>query len=621
MGASEFRLPRVGAAFADGGRNAVMGGDAWALEAGTILRNGIVCPAPGVIAALDGPDASALRKACSGLRFSRTTIAAGVRLYGEFPTSLQWSPGGTKAGTFHSFGWEADSVVIGKTWHPLNVETITAASDIISRHQLRDKPLTLGRYLRLLADPLAFDFIIDDIRQDALKYWRIDSSLREPPKGLTAKLYPYQVEGSAILRSLTRFETGSLLADEMGLGKTVQLISVVVDQPNGCRSLIIVPASLLANWNRELATFAPTLTVLTHTGPNRRGVSAALHGYDVVLTTYETTVSDVYLLGAICWDLVVLDEAQQIRNPETQRSATVKGLRRTCSIAVTGTPIQNRLADLWSISEFILPSLLGGRSAFEASFPDERSAAERLGRIVAPITVRRRVKDVAKDLPPLIEIRTPISMNQDDATEYAELSSAGGLESHSARVTFCAHVTRDVSDDLQWFRGRAKVQHLEALLSEIFETGEKSLVFASYQTVLDNLLAVSQMIEEYGFHAVIDGRTPVPRRQAIVDHFSRHIGAACLFLNPAAAGVGLNIAAANHVIHFNPGYNPAVTDQATARAYRRLQERPVFAHHLYYTDTVEERAVGISTEKRELADGMDDGVRASTQTERNEHGR
>jgi SNF2 family DNA or RNA helicase len=430
-------------------------------------------------------------------------------------------------------------------------------------------------------------------------------------EGLHAKLYPYQKDGVAFLRLVADEGLGCILGDEMGLGKTLQVIALIQAETNVHRApaLVIAPATLLENWRRELALFAPQLSVLVHAGPNRPGQAGKLTSFDVVVTSYETAVRDEPMLSSVSWNVLAVDEAQSIRNPEAQRTLAIKRLPRRVSLAVTGTPVENRLADLWSLSDFALPGLLGGVADFHAAYDDTATDASRLAVVVAPILLRRRVSEVAKDLPPRIDIPQCIMMTRALAETYeevrkeaeAEYGPAAGLVSLQKLRMFCSHpmlVDRWEGDPAT---GMPKFQRLLEILEEVFARGEKALVFGSYTKMADILVDHLPKAFPSGFFRCIDGRTAIADRQPTVDGFSEFAGYGALVLNPKAAGVGLNITAANHVIHYNPEWNPAVEDQASARAYRRKQTRSVTVHHLYFGDTVEDVMVARLNFKRSLA--------------------
>lgn len=427
------------------------------------------------------------------------------------------------------------------------------------------------------------------------------------------ELFDYQEIGVSFLAAVARESLGCVLADEMGLGKTLQVIALLSIEKAAarCPNLIVCPATLLENWRREIVVFAPHLSTLIHSGPTRTGNPSVFLGYDVVVISYETAVRDEPLLSSVQWNILALDEAQNIKNPDAQRTAAVKGLPRRVSLAVTGTPVENKLTDLWSIADFALPGLLGSQKDFEAAYDDTHEDASRLAPVVAPILLRRRVADVAKDLPPRIDVPQVLSMTRQMASLYEDIRKEI-VDTYGTRATlvalgklrqFCTH-PRLLG--ISWedpAKGMPKYQRLIEILEEIFAGGQKALVFSSFTGMTDILLEDIPKRFPSAWAGFIDGRVPVDDRQAIVDRFSEYEGFGFLALNPKAAGVGLNITAANHVIHYNPEWNPAVEDQASARAHRRKQKLPVTVHHLFFADSVEEVVAERLDLKRMIAGG------------------
>lgn len=431
------------------------------------------------------------------------------------------------------------------------------------------------------------------------------------PRGVQATLYPYQTAGWRWLKFLLSEGVGGLLADEMGLGKTLQIISALSDcgaepiRP----ALIAAPGSLLENWKREIGRFAPHLKVLKHHGPYRTGRPADLLGYDVVVTSYDSVVRDNSLLNMIEWQVIVLDEAQYIRNPAAQRTRAVKHLRRKVGLAVTGTPVENRLLDLWSIMDFVLPGHLGDASSFQKHFQDDVDGAALLEPLVSPLMLRRRIAEVAQDLPPRIDIPQVVELEEDEAAHYdeirkriaAEYGSAATLVALTSMRRFCAHPAllsgdRYSGDPMEF----SKFRRLDEIVEEIFARGEKVIIFTSFTAMAD--MIANYLSGRYStFSRVIDGRLPIDERQPLIDQFSAIAGSAALVLNPKAGGTGLNITAANHVIHYNPEWNPALEDQASARAHRRGQELPVTVHRLLAANTVEDVIAERLTRKRALS--------------------
>lgn len=426
-----------------------------------------------------------------------------------------------------------------------------------------------------------------------------EATYTDTSERLTARLYPYQVQGVARLKALYSQQLGCLLADEMGLGKTLQVIALLASVCTHGPSVVVGPASTLANWAREFSRFAPTLKVLVHQGPLRTGRPANLSAQDVVVVSYETLVQDALLFAQIDWNVIALDEAQGIKNPSAKRSATVKQLKAISCIAVTGTPIENSLRDLWSIMEFVAAKYLPPFKQFQESYPDETWAAAQLGTLIAPLVIRRNVKEVASDLPPRVDSFVPLAMGAELAQRYNAIRQSDvPVLAKLTAMRLCA-ASADMSHQ------GSKMTRLAEIADEAFASQKKVLVFSSFTTSIDEIASYFQGRPGV-FAATIDGRTSVDRRQNIIDEYSAHQGPGILILNPRAAGVGLNIQAANYVVHFTPEWNPAVVDQASARAHRRGQLQPVVIYYLFYEESVESVMVDRLNFKRELQrSGMD----------------
>lgn len=575
-----------------------------------MVRNGEewrAATASEVIDAAFGSASEEIRRE-TGLRFGRVALTPNLLLEGTLPDAVTIRAGVWRGSTFVPvFDKATQGVVVDGRWHPLDMLTLQNAYEVLTRHGLKQgSRVSFGTYLELNADPEGAGLTVNRVSDDG--FFAFSSSKRDLSSiGLQINLFPYQEAGVEYMSAMAERDVGVLLADQMGLGKTAQAIALLLDQrPKGC-SLVVCPASLLRNWARELEQVAPGLQVLSHSGPLRTGVASGFSGYDLVVTSYDTLVSDRGLFADVAWNVLLLDEAQTIRNPDTNRSQAVKAMHRRLSVALTGTPVENRLLDLWSIAEFVVPALLGMREPFEEAFPDELERARSLGRVVSPVTIRRLVSEVATDLPELMESETAFELPLMELERYREIisNSSSPLAATTQLRVLCAH-----ADGIGWRAGHRspKVEHTLDTLAEIFTEGQKALVFASFQDSLDSLFNSTVESHPSVFLAVLDGRVPVSERQSVIDLFSAFDGAGALFLNPQAAGVGLNITAANHVIHFNPEWNPALTSQATARAFRRKQRLPVTVHHYYYEGTVEQDAMLRADWKRELAGGVDDGT-------------
>ncbi|RQS89544.1 ATP-dependent helicase [Burkholderia contaminans] len=551
----------------------------------------------------------------SEIKFSRFPANLSIRVSGRIPNSLRWEHGVQLQGHFYPANWDNDQLIIENRWYPLDNTEITDVKSWLAKVGLSDDArLTLGQLITLRLNRQPPCALVDGVEV-------FDST--EPPdghadqlpslEGLRAKLYPYQESGVRFLSFVADQGVGCILGDEMGLGKTLQVIGLMVhlQRRHLKPCLVIAPATLLENWRRELATFAPHLATTIHAGPYRTGIPSGFKAFDVVITSYDTAIRDEVLLSNISWEMIALDEAQNIKNPEALRTLAIKRLPRRVSIAVTGTPVENRLDDLWSIADFALPGLLGSLSEFKSVFGDSVEDAVALAPIVTPILLRRRVADVARDLPPRINIPQPIDLGSEFAAMYdqvrlqalEEYGPAGGLVATTRLRLFCAHPALVDENSIDKVTDVPKFARLVELLDEIFALNEKALIFTTYQEMIDIFMRHIPKQWPAQFFGFIDGRVAVTDRQPTVDRFLEHPGSGALFLNPKAAGAGLNITAANHVIHFNPEWNPALTDQATARAYRRRQTRPVTVHSLFYADTIEEVIMERASFKRNLASG------------------
>lgn len=490
---------------------------------------------------------------------------------------------------------ELDYVICQSVWFPVDVAEVAELRALLAPSDLGE-PLTTAQLLRInFSDGAKVSPVISPPTGDLQSF---------NPSIVNASLYDYQVRGATFLSAMADESVGALLADEMGLGKTLQVIYLLAREARARRSpgLVVAPSSLLANWERELSRFAPTLATVRHSGPSRTGDSRDLLKCDVVLTSYDVLVRDVTMFEGRTWNLVVLDEAQSIKNDESKRSIAAKRIMARVPIAVTGTPIENSLTDLWSVMQFVAPSYLGDRRSFERHYPDESAAARDLSTRVSPLVLRREVKDVASDMPPRVDIPVPVEANEVFAHAYERVRESeapplamlmrfrqvcGSPESISGSVGFD-------TDFPKWSRA------LE-IVEEIRSRNQKVLIFASFRQTMDSI--ANDLSARYGcFLRVLDGRTSAAERQTAIDEFSELDGFGVLVLNPRAAGVGLNIQAANHVIHFTPEWNPAVVAQATARAFRRGQTLPVFVYFMYFIGTVEEAMIERLEKKRQLQD-------------------
>ena len=506
-----------------------------------------------------------------------------------------------------------DHCVAGDTWFYLTGD-ITEAQTLLNECGITSSGLiSIHQYLKLIEHDLLSDHCLvkNNVSVTALKT-PVDES-EKTPDTLNASLFPYQKTGFLWLKYMLEETQGCILGDEMGLGKTMQVIAELLHlkAEGSLPALVVAPISLLTNWERECAKFAPSLNTFIHHGNNRTGNFRDLLYYDVVITSYTTVVSDQHMLNMITWQLVVLDEAQSIKNPSSARTKACKSLKRKRSLAVSGTPFENHVTDIWSLVDFIQPGLLGSLSKYNEIISDDTEGGKRIEPILSPLMIRRLVKDVAKDLPDKVVSAIPLQMSEEECKQYAQYRNDLLKEYDAENISlgmlqmlriYCTHPFAALKSpnagnpvDVS-----IKYQRFCEIVEEILSRNEKVIVFTSYKMMFDifhNDIPTRFRIPIW----LINGETPVEDRQNIVDTFNDTPGAAMLILNPRAAGTGLNITGANHVIHFNLEWNPSLEDQSTARAYRRGQNKTVFVYRLYYEGTIEEVVNNRIERKRDIA--------------------
>ena len=442
--------------------------------------------------------------------------------------------------------------------------------------------------------------------------------------GVAATLRDYQRRGVAWLQAMARLGLGAVLADDMGLGKTLQTIALLVTRSGDRPHLVVCPTSVVGNWEHELARFAPQAEVVRHHGGDRAGDPARFTPGAVVVTSYGLVRRDIDLLATVEWDVVVLDEAQQIKNPAAKAARAVRRLPARQRVALTGTPVENRLSELWAIMDFCNPGLLGRFPRFKERYavPVERwgdaEAAAGLRRLVAPFLLRRTKSDpaIAADLPAKQEVTVTCRLTREQATLYQAAVAAAldddlgeGIDRRgrilallTALKQICNHPAQYLGERGPLAGRSGKLDRAVELLGEIMAAGDRALVFTQYRA-MGHLLA-RHLGDHLGMPDVpfLHGGVPARGRDAMVAAFQQHEDAApILLVSLKAGGTGLNLTRASHVIHFDRWWNPAVEDQATDRAYRIGQTRMVTAHKLVTAGTVEERIAGVLDDKRALA--------------------
>ena len=452
-----------------------------------------------------------------------------------------------------------------------------------------------------------------------------------PPTTLQATLRPYQEKGLNWLWFCGQTGLGACLADDMGLGKTIQVLAALLrkqaDLPDAPPCLLVVPASLIGNWQREAQNFAPSLRVcIAHRSAQE---NAALNSaddlesknYDLIITTYGM-LSRLEWLAEFAWHWVVLDEAQAIKNHSTRQSRAVRQLQAQARFALTGTPIENHLGDLWSLFDFINPGLLGNAKQFkEFAKSLESGSGENyapLRRLVAPYILRRLKTDksIITDLPDKTEMKVFCGLSTAQAKLYqqtaktleTELSTSKGIQRKGLVLAYlmrfkqiCNHPDQLTKTGDYAPKDSAKFTRLTELCTEIESRGEKVLIFTQFREITNPLEAC--LAKVYGRSGLIlHGGTPIKERQTMVERFQREDGPPFFILSLKAGGTGLNLTAASHVVHFDRWWNPAIENQATDRAYRIGQKHNVLVHKFITSGTLEEKIDTLITEKQKTAD-------------------
>jgi superfamily II DNA or RNA helicase len=449
-----------------------------------------------------------------------------------------------------------------------------------------------------------------------------------PPVGLKATLRPYQEVGVEWLGTLVRLEAGGVLADDMGLGKTLQTIAHLVRERDSGRadrpSLVVCPTSLIGNWQREIGKFAPGLEVVVVHGPRRESRFGAIAKADVVLTTYPILVRDLETFQKQDYYLVILDEAQAIKNPRALASQAVRQLSARHRLCLSGTPVENNLEELWSLFDFLMPGFLGDAQRFRTHFriPIERAGnqlrMDALRNAVSPFILRRMKEYVARDLPPKTEIVRPVELSDDQRELYESIRvAAHGDVRRAIREKGVTGSAIAILDALMKLRqaccdprlvnvpsarrvtGSAKIECFFELMTTQLEQGRRVLVFSQFTRMLD-LIAHGLGERKLPF-VELTGKTQ--DRQKAVDRFeAREVDVFLISLK--AGGTGLNLTSADTVIHYDPWWNAASQAQATDRAYRIGQTRPVFVYNLIVAGSVEERMLRLQQRKSELASSL-----------------
>lgn len=427
-------------------------------------------------------------------------------------------------------------------------------------------------------------------------------------------LYNYQKDGLKWLQYCSLNKLGGILGDDMGLGKTAQIIALVawaIEREVLNRILIVVPSTLLENWKQEFLFFAPALRPYFHHGALRSGSIELITNKKIVITSYSMIINDQYLFNKIHWGAIILDEASLIKNPNSERKISLKSIEADVKIAMTGTPVENSLIDLWSIADFVLPGYLGTIESFASKYIKKNidqtlieSDLISLRNEISFIMLRRKKEEVLDSLPEKIDIHQALQMNEFEILMYnnerESILSKIGIE-NSANILSLIQNLRQytthplllesealIKADLNILMQKSsKFTRTIEIIDEIKASKEKVIIFTEYLDMIDTFKRV--LYKHYQLEVfTIDGRVDISERQKLIDQFSAKDGFGVIILNPKTAGMGLNITSANHVIHYTRQWNPALEEQATARAYRNKQSKTVNVYYLFYINTIEE---------------------------------
>lgn len=513
-----------------------------------------------------------------------------------------------------NFPLPIDHVILDEFWMPIYVEEMVAIKEFLTETKsVIGCEVTSNLYIELITEQHQGHLIVIVEKKSAEKISIKNYSDSIPELKITP--YDYQIPGISWLINMFENGLGGILGDQMGLGKTVQLIALAIygvkrADRNNSNILIVVPSSLKGNWREEFVKFSPNYQPYFHTGPDRKFLARDLVKNRIILTTYGNLITDIDLLKTIPWELIICDEAHSLKNPDAQRRIALSLLKCKSKFLATGTPIENELMDLWSLMDLIRPGVMGERNEFRSQCEADSSYGEEIGSSIKPLILRRLVADVLKSLPPIIEIDEVLECEAVFAKAYEDLRL--GLVSMTKSMPtiailqklrmFCCYPVL-VSPELAGIND-VKIDRLLDILDEIMiQENDKVLVFTSFHDSADYLLQMLSREYDGKFIQVIDGRDDQETRDAIIKEFSQNPGFSILIANPRAAGEGLNIVAANHVIHFNREWNPQKENQANARARRPGQTKTVFVHRMFYKDTIEEVISERLLQKIDLADG------------------
>ncbi|MCL1079265.1 DEAD/DEAH box helicase [Parashewanella spongiae] len=529
---------------------------------------------------------------------------------------------------------KSELVYFRGNWVEINKDEMLKMQKLIETANKDRKQGNVADLISLSADSDSYDVELDTQVQQMFDQLLNKDAFKSvaQPKNLKATLRPYQNRGLSWLAYLESLGMNPCLADDMGLGKTMQVISLLLRSPQKQPAILIAPTSVVGNWFKELQKFAPEIKALIHHGSNRKNIAFAdqVAQYQVVITSYGLLRKDKTILKDIDWSRIIIDEAQNIKNPMAQQTKALLSLSAPSRLALTGTPIENRLMDLWSIFNFLNPGLLGSQASFRKQFetPIQRDnnlvQNKLLKRIVEPFILRRLKtdKNIIQDLPDKIEqkVYCQLSGEQaslyqtlvDEITEQIEEAESDNAKQKAVMLSAllklkqcCNHPAQLLQDGSDFSVERSiKLQRLVELCTEAMNNQESILIFSQFTDICGQLELLLK--KQHGFNTYyLHGGTSRTKREKMVDEFQQTETAPSIFiLSLKAGGVGITLTKANHVIHFDRWWNPAVENQATDRAFRIGQNKTVFAHKFISIGTIEEKIDDMLESKQKIADSI-----------------
>ncbi|MCT4615452.1 MAG: DEAD/DEAH box helicase [Marinifilaceae bacterium] len=591
-----------------------------------------------------------------------------LRLYSG-KLNLEW-PKGEKLKIVNSLDFANFNLDIKNTsnWFEINAEIKTDRKKVIKLKELLDKSkdskkefikidegqyIALSKQLKKKIDLLNHSIIEEDDKifinplltntvQDfedsgaklkTDKAWKENRKLIDEvkaynpqiPKTLQAELRPYQKEGYEWMMRLAKIGLGACLADDMGLGKTVQSIAMLIERAPLGASIVVAPSSVCSNWVNEIKKFAPSLNPVMLGLKNRKKTIEKLGEFDVLIISYGIVQTEIDKLSEKKWNNIVLDEAHAIKNINTKRTKSINKLNGDFKLIATGTPIQNNLEELWSLFNFINPGLLFSQKQFSDRFisnSEQTGSQKHLKNIIKPYILRRNKTQVLDDLPEKTEITISVEMSEDEIAFYEALREKAienMADSDDKNKTNQMRVLAEITKlrqaccnpaiiDKNWALESSKLKTFERTMDDLLKNNHKCLVFSqftSHLAIIENLLKEKNISYQY-----LDGSTPIKTREKRVKAFQSGEGEVFL-ISLKAGGLGLNLTAADYVIHMDPWWNPAIEDQASDRAHRIGQNRPVTIYRLVSKNTIEEKIVNLHHSKRDLADNLLSGTDTS----------